>query len=562
MVRDTQDGDAAKTILQNALALHFMLAPRLESPSIAAIHQLLSALTDHDRITDAFLVYRDAEMRPAWAEAARPVATEAIYSVLASGLARIEDIRSITHLTSVATSRGVPMSQNFYTAVICGLTKPQQVVRNHSGKPARFVPLPNQGHPGPAYAKRVQIAETLFESMHRHRVSRPTKVHHALMYAWALLGQHKKVQSYFDKLKSECENDHSSNAAINEATWGILMYAYTRAHNTQGALNVFARAAEWLKSSQHTSQSPSTLRTSYLINMAMGCFLSNGDPRSALAFLDESIARYSAEQVAPASKSELPATPADPVTLNLIVRALLSDGQLAKALSVYESIRAEYNIAEAPSELSLFLRYCMRHGDVAGSFELAERIMRAGRVLSDRQWLELMHLCANECSPDVVIYLYEQLCLLTGTDGKNKVPALLKKYPDMVRWVCNALKQNKRDEDAAAIHSALAANPAPAVPKAEVPTPPPPCAKAQSLALYRQLLRAIHRFPISNLRDKLAYNARFAFELYRDLDSNDQRIRTLLSQGKEQALWLQSWRKDTETVQKLVGSSHGSKQEK
>ncbi|KAI8319014.1 hypothetical protein GQ54DRAFT_299669 [Martensiomyces pterosporus] len=563
-IKHAQSGDDASTILQRTLALHWMLAPRLDTPSIAAIHRLLTLLVNHGRVSDAFHVYRDAEVRDEWTGPKKFVANEAIYAILADGLARMEDLRSITHLTGVATRSGIAMSLSFYTAVICGLTKPQQVARSANGRGAKLVPLSNREHPGPAYLKRTQVAESMFDAMCQYKITRPTKVYHALMYAWALLGQPKKAQSYFDRLGDEQTQDPSAKAAVNEVSWGILMYAYARARNIQGSLRVLGRASEWLSSqnppigAKHPSRQRGAAhdgrRSSYLVNMAMDCHLENGDPRSALTLLDESIARYSAEQKLqdqPKTR-ELAATAADPVTLNLIIRALLSDNQLPRAIGVYESIHAQYNMPETAAGLSLFLRYCLRHSDVAGSFELVGRIMKTGGMLTDRQWLEFMRLCAQECSADVVIYLYEQLCTLSGVDGKTQIPSLVKKYPDVARWVCGALKEHRRDEDADAIHNALAANSAPRalLPKAASPV----STRAQCVALYRSLLREIHVFPVPAMRDKLVYNARFVFELYRHVDPSDPKIPTLIGEGKSQVQWLRGWRRDPNTVRRLVGS--------
>ncbi|KAJ2803711.1 hypothetical protein H4S07_004404, partial [Coemansia furcata] len=111
----------ANVILSNTLALHWVLAPRLESPSVAAIHILMRALINHGMSESAFQVYRDSERRSNWKS---PVTSDAIFAVLAGELARREDIRSITHLTSAATRGGIYISAHFYSAVICGLIMP------------------------------------------------------------------------------------------------------------------------------------------------------------------------------------------------------------------------------------------------------------------------------------------------------------------------------------------------------------------------------------------------------------------------------------------------------
>ncbi|KAJ1838187.1 hypothetical protein LPJ73_007152, partial [Coemansia sp. RSA 2703] len=154
-------------ILSSALSLHWLLASRLESPSVAAIHQLITQLADSQLATSAFQVYRDAEQRGSqWAQSRRTFATEAIFAALARGLAQVSDTRSIMHLTSTANRLGIHISSHFYTAVICGLTDPRHIQTTT-----------NRYHvqPQPDALQRIQAAEMMLEMMRCNNVAVPPK---------------------------------------------------------------------------------------------------------------------------------------------------------------------------------------------------------------------------------------------------------------------------------------------------------------------------------------------------------------------------------------------------
>ncbi|ORX68756.1 hypothetical protein DL89DRAFT_293954 [Linderina pennispora] len=484
---------------------------------------LMRSLSAHDMVKQAFMVFRDAESRTAWTTTGKFTATESIYAVLADSLARTDDIRAITFLTRTALRSGVTASVHYYTAIICGLTR--------KGKPAQM---------GEFFLRKTQVADSLLADMKRCNIKRPAKVYHSLMYAWAILKQPKQVRAYFEELCMLQSSESSSGILVSEVTWGILMYAYVRSGDVAGVMSVLREASEWLLS--NSQRSPSAVdaesctehaRTSYLLNMAMSSLLSAKDPHTALSLLDENISQPTA----------LHASSGDPVTLNLIMRALLSDKQLPKALSVYDQIHAQYELPESPSDLTMVLRYCIQTSDVNGAFALVGRIMQTGASLTDHQWHAFMRLCVYKCSPDTVLYIYDQICKLAGVDGIKDVPKLLVRFPDIADWVCTAMEDMKRIADARTVRRSLSSTDSslllPPVKSIAVQTN-----RAKCLSLYRGLLRQVRGFPIPEMRAKLKHNARFTFELYRDLPTNDPQIARLVDEGQSQIKWLQGWHAD------------------
>ncbi|KAJ2467486.1 hypothetical protein GGI03_001535 [Coemansia sp. RSA 2337] len=528
----------ANVILSNALALHWVLAPRLESPSIAAIHKLMRALIDHGMSESAFQVYRDSERRPSWKS---PVSSDAIFAVLAGELARREDIRSIMHLSSVATRGGIYISAHFYSAVICGLTMPIKLMANSGAY--RYSRKRDHGRSyqpalGPnGYGnglRRIQIAESLFDSMRRNEIEAPVKVYHALMYSWALLGQPRQVQSYFTKLE---QRSKGGSMGISEVTWGILLYSHARAHDVQGTLSVLARAREWASG---TNTRVTDGRTSYLVNISVCALLVDRDTRSALTLLDACIQRYNEylqTDKEETDRMELPATPADPVTRSLIIRALLDNQRLAQAVNVYNSMHTQFNLAEHSSELKPMLKFCLGQGDTNSALQIAGRILKLSGVgaLTDSQWIRLLRLCIDENRDMDVARLLSDLGPRNsehGNFGTVVMPVLRNKYPDAVDWISRVLAKCSNDDTVDSV----------SVPPVHV----------QCLSLYRGLLRVVRDFPLADMRRKFKHNARFCFELYRDLEPDNPKIQQLISDGKQQLQWLRSWKDDPETCQKLV----------
>ncbi|KAJ1949584.1 hypothetical protein FBU59_001079 [Linderina macrospora] len=375
--------------------------------------------------------------------------------------------------------------------------------------------------------------------MKRYSIKRPAKVYHSLMYAWAVLKHPKQVRAYFDELCGMQSGELSCNSVVSEVTWGILMYAYVRAGNVTGVMDVLREATKWLLANHSDVRSPSDIpasieraRTSYLLNMAMTSLLAAKDPHAALSLLDENISQ----------PTVLSASPGDPVTLNLIMRALLSDNQLPKAMDVYDQIRAQYELPESPSDLTMVLRHCIQTSDVNGAFALVGRLMQAGVSLTDHQWHAFMRLCVWKCSPDTVLYIYEQMCIMAGIDGIQEIPKLLVRFPEVADWVCTAMEDTKRTADARAVRRSLtSAEPSPlplAIPSS-VRSDRPKC-----LSLYRGILRQVRVFPVQEMRAKLKHNARFTFELYRDLPTGDPQIARLIDEGRSQIKWLQGWHTD------------------
>ncbi|KAJ2869743.1 hypothetical protein GGH93_006073 [Coemansia aciculifera] len=539
----------ANVVLSNALALHWVLAPRLESPSVAAIHKLLRALIDHGMSESAFQVYRDSERRSNWKS---PVSSDAIFAVLAGELARREDIRSIMHLASVATRGGIFISAHFYSAVICGLTMPIKLMANsgayqYSRKRdhGRYY-QPALGPSGYGNGlRRIQIAESMFDSMRRNEIDAPVKVYHALMYAWALLGQPRQVQSYFAKLE---QNSKGGSVGISEVAWGILLYSHARAHDVQGTLSVLARAREWVSGAKTHGVDG---RTSYLVNISVCALLVDRDTRSALTLLDACIQRYNEylqSDKEEADRNELPATPADPVTRSLIIRALLDNQRLAQAVDVHNSMHAQFNLAEYASELKPMLKFCLGQGDTSSALQIARRILRIGGVgaLTDSQWIRLLHLCIEEGRDADITGLLSDLAPLSsehGDFGTVVMPVLRNKYPEAVDWISRVLRKSSIDDGAGAMVSLAD------VDSVSVVEPP---VHAQCLSLYRSLMRAVREFPLAEMRGKFKHNARFCFELYRDLEPDNPKIQQLISDGRQQLQWLSTWQDDAETCQKLV----------
>ncbi|KAJ1727615.1 hypothetical protein LPJ61_004481, partial [Coemansia biformis] len=248
-----------RALVLRALRLHRDLAPRLETPSAAAINQLMQAAADQDMVAAAFWVYHDAERRREWYAPRRHFANEAVLATLAGLVARHNDMRSIMHLTGVALRNNIATSSLFYTAVICGLTWPQGVKHSMNTDArsqawgiaegsAEDTASRNYQRHAQNYLKRLHIAEAVLASMRRCQIQPPPKAFHAIMYAWAVLGQPKKVQWCFSALQADSARDGATGGAgLSEAAWGILMYAYVRARKVRSVLGVLKRARRWLR---------------------------------------------------------------------------------------------------------------------------------------------------------------------------------------------------------------------------------------------------------------------------------------------------------------------------
>ncbi|KAJ2890041.1 hypothetical protein IWW38_004351, partial [Coemansia aciculifera] len=126
-------------------------------------------------------------------------------------------------------------------------------------------------------------------------------------------------------------------------------------------------------------------------------------------------------------------------------------------------------------------------------------------------------------------------------------PVLRSKLPEAIEWISGVLKERSRGDEAGTrilledVDGSLSSSAGPVLP--ELP--------AQCLSLYRGLLRVIRAFPLVEMRGKLKYNARFCYELYRDLEPHDPKIQELVDSGKQQLQWLSAWKDDPETCQKL-----------
>ncbi|KAJ2826517.1 hypothetical protein IWW50_002319 [Coemansia erecta] len=489
-----------------ALAVHRLLAPRLESPALAAVNQLMRAAIREHMGVHAFSVYRDAESRPAWQRAW--FGSGALMATLGEFLARHEDVRSIMHLSTVVTRRHFLAAPQFYTAIVSGLC-------------AR--PLPSDPH---VLARRVQCAEAIVGSMRGARIACPPKALHAVMYAWAALGQARRTERWFAQLKARDKG---------EAAWGILMFAFVRRRNTRGALDVLVRARDWLLANGGARASTAT---SHLVNMAMQVLVNSGDGHSALALLDECLARYTV------STGDLPATPGDPITLTLIIRTLLASHRFAQAVRVYDDTLQQYGMHETPAMLYPLFAHCLHSGDTRNALRIAQRIVRLGGSLRDQQWSLMLQ--SLDAAGDDVLAAYGMWCQQHGVDGVHRVPEHARQCPELIHHVCAALRHRGRPSDAAALlqQSSSQHAPKPCVPMLADPAPSSTTtttAHTQSVRLYRGLLREVRRFPVVEQRKKLLHNVRFVYELYRDMHLDDSKLSALQRDGQFQLQWLRSW---------------------
>ncbi|KAJ2634328.1 hypothetical protein GGF40_004273 [Coemansia sp. RSA 1286] len=529
----------SKAILQRTLSLHWQLAPRLESPSIAAVHQLLVALSEHGMMDSAFDVYRDLEKRKEWAGARSKqgcLSNEAIVSVLAKALARKEDIRSIMHLANMATRTGVRVSSHFYSAVVLGLTDPRYL------RPAAKREAKGQQD----IAERVQMAEAIVGTMRKNSVAVPPKLLFSIMHAWALLGHIRKTRAYFYRIKGLVDAH-----MVSEIPWSMLMYANMRARDVRGVFGVLNRAREWLQTTQASRQSEksTSAKTSYLVNIAMAALIQDSNSKAALSLLDS----LGSEPEDPAlATRRLTVTPADPVTLNLIVGALLAKDHIQQAIEVYDSIRSQYGLGESVPELRRFMQHCIRYGHLAEALEVYQRILRNDHTLKESQWISLMSLCLDQKSYQIVPYLFDCLCVQLGLP---RVLSLFKKNQRFAESVCQVLAKTKgRDQEVSKI-TELFTSPVVTSPEKL----PNQClerdckqhSKAEKTALYRRLFRAAKQFPLAEMRRKLCYNVRFGYELYRHLDHDDALAARLMEEGEAQVRWLRSWQADPE-IQSLI----------
>ncbi|KAJ1718767.1 hypothetical protein LPJ53_006324 [Coemansia erecta] len=496
----------ANEILSAALSLHWLLAPRLETPSVAAIHQLITQLADSQMAARAFQVYRDAEQRgPQWAQSRRTFATEAIFAALARGLAQDSDTRSIMHLISTATRLGIYISSHFYTAVICGLTDPQYIQTTTDGY-----------HVQPQHdaLQRVQTAETILEMMRRNNVTVPPKVLYALMHAWALLGNTRKTRWYSRRMRRLVDTH-----VVGMHSWGMLMYSLVQAQDAQGAINVLYQAREWLRTHKLEAHVDAH-RTSYLVNISMTALVRAGRSKDALSLLDSFI-----DQTPSKEEGTLAATPADPVTLSLVIGALLAEHQLAQAIAVYSSISKRYGLAENTSELRRLLRYALRFGHLDASLEITARLLRADGRLKESQWIRLLQLSFGSGRYETVYNVYSCMCACMEPPA---MLSLLRRHP-------------------AVLELAEMANAEIGAPVNRVKYSP----AYRAVSLYRRLLRAVAGFPLREMRGKLRHNVRFCYELYRNLERDDPQIPQLISDGHVQAEWLLQWQRDPGVLEQI-----------
>ncbi|KAJ2823041.1 hypothetical protein FBU31_004410, partial [Coemansia sp. 'formosensis'] len=150
-------------------------------------------------------------------------------------------------------------------------------------------------------------------------------------------------------------------------------------------------------------------------------------------------------------------------------------------------------------------------------------------ALTDSQWVRLLRLCIEGGKGGDVAGLLSDLGALGlehGDFGTVIMPVLRSKFPEAVDWISRAAESNKDADTVISIANVDS-----------VPAAQPPV-RAQCLSLYRGLLRVIGDFPLTEMRGKLKHNARFCFELYRDLEEGNPKIQQLVSDGQRQLQWL------------------------
>ncbi|KAJ1730000.1 hypothetical protein LPJ72_004683 [Coemansia sp. Benny D160-2] len=580
-------------ILDTTLKLHWVLLVRLESVSVAAFQQLMQALVHKGMARKAFQIYRHAERYSEPDQLKRLFATDVLFAVLAKGLAQRGDFRSIMHLANAVTQRGVHMTLRFYTSLISGLL--HRIKLRRKAKHAVYSNY-NSGGGGQHASfvlERVRMAESIVDIVCQNSMFCPPKAYHAIMYGWAILGHTRMAQKYFDKISSlkppgpHNKGSSISNSSVNQVTWGILMYAHVCASDARGAMLVLGRAKEWFRELSVSGPIPTSVsdtsgdvyKTNHLINMAMTVLVRYRNPSGALALLNNYIERYSdhhhPQGTATASPSDpqFTATPADPVTLNLILRALLLNNQLYRAVAVYDMVHTDFKLAEMPETLRPLLRYYIENSNPSGVMLVAKRMIRLGGVPTFRELLHIVRLSVVEKTPELVVYLYDTLGTMSHPTALrssckdlagSRFMHFLKQTPEMVSFVCWALRDSGRDADALEIESALCEK-HPKTAKTAGSTSADssllilaPNSATQNkatterdvrrscISLYRGLLREISIFPVVELRGKLRYNARFVVELYRDLKPDSPMVGQLLEDGRRQRTWLRQWRCDAE----------------
>ncbi|KAJ2496766.1 hypothetical protein GGH96_005601 [Coemansia sp. RSA 1972] len=481
-----------------ALMVHQKLAPRLVSPSLPAINQLMRAAIGANMGSSAFSLYRDIEARgehdSAWHTSGTLMAT------LGEFLAQHEDMRSLVHLSTAVTRRHIAAAPQFYTAVVCGLcTQPL-----HSDNLDLI--------------RRAYGADAILRSMRRARVPRPTKALHAVMYAWAVLGRPMRAQHCFAHLPA-CD--------LTEVAWGILMYAFVRQRNARGVLAVLDQARSWL---QDTDNEPVVTPnvSSYLVNMSMQALVDRGDGRHAMMLLDECLERFAE------SPTELSATHSDPITLTLVVRTLLASHRVTQAVHIYDDTVEQFGIHETPSLLRPFFVHCLLHGDAIDALRVAQRVVALGGTPRDSEWALLVRSLDDA---HYVLEAYHMWCKCRGVDGTRRVPEHVRQDPELAQCICTALVERGYKDDAAIIEAQCAPPPVPLlIPHVE-------WTGNRSVRLYRDLMREARQFPVAALRAKIEHNVRFVYDLYRDVDPKDSSVLELQRDGAFQLRWLRSWHK-------------------
>ncbi|KAJ2774263.1 hypothetical protein IWQ57_000907, partial [Coemansia nantahalensis] len=554
-----------KGLVQQALRLHRDMAPRLETPSAAAISQLMQAAFGQGMATAALWLYRDTERRREWCASPGRFEKDAIVATLAGFFARQRSMRAIAHLSDAVLWSGISRLPSFYAAVVCELAQPHDVrpsvdacLRSQEGGEADRRANQKHQYRVRAFLRRLQSAEGVLVSMRHNDIQTPARAYHAVMYAWAVLGQPQKVQWLFCMLQAKSPAGRQTQ--VSEITWGILMYAYMRAHRLNRVFGVLGRAQRWRRS--HAGPAPAAPgaaggpeTTSHLVNMAMLALVERGNGRAALALLDKYLERTDTH----GAHSGLSASPGDRITLGLITRILVENRRFEQALRVYDDTHSKYALPEAPSELTTMLGHCLRMGDISGVLGVVRRILRQGGTLSGDHWSNVIYQCAMQTNGgEAVVYLYEQWCQSLGIGGVAQVPAALVHNEMLAAVVREALRDRDRPGDAKTLAASIRAAKTLEREQADADTAaadtsgPRVPGRSRKLRLYRALLREIRRASMPMLRGKLTHNTRFVYDLYRDLDPRSPRVAELVREGDAHLQWLRAWHDHPDVCAALV----------
>ncbi|KAJ2711737.1 hypothetical protein H4R19_003101 [Coemansia spiralis] len=525
-----------KELVRRALCLHRELAPRLETLSAPAINRLMQAAFDHNMASAALWVYHDAERRQALCAPRRRFSDDAIIATLAGFFTRQPNLRSFVRFIDVPSRSGLSRRHNLFTAMICELARSPGSKHSVDACGESQNRRPRAG----SRVRRFQNAEAVLMLMRKNNIRPPAKAYHAVMHAWATLGQPRKVQWLANLLLADPRGDRQTR--IGEVTWDILMYAYMRTHRACRVLGPLKRVRRWLRRHVGRAPAPETAGghepiTSDLIDMAMSAYIEQGN----------------------GAHGKLPVSPGNRRTLGPTTCILAENRRFKQASRVPDDLHAQHTVPEPLVELKALLSHHMRMGDTASVLNVVRRILYHDYKLGCDYWGPVLYQCATLTDTSkLIVFLYEQWCQGLGIDGIAQVPPALVQDANLAYIVRGALRDQNRASDARAMATSPKAAKTPQHPRActgaaskgasELCAP----GRRRKLRLYRALLREIRQMPIPELRGKHMHNVRFVYDLYRDLDAHCPRVGELVREGAAHLKWLRSWHHHTDTCAALA----------